>query len=394
MSELQERFLAKLEEKYGVWDRTTSSFGTTPFGLIANDLSISASQFTKLLSGTATEGMYVRSIDNVDRLIRYERTLQELEDYKVEKKDFQQRIRELSGRKSISKRKIVLFTLLAVLLGSAITYLFLRLNSPEGMLVQQIGVHPLSAFFDLEFDSDFDSPYLKEAEVQEYCPCSAFEGTWSLANEYKLPLPGNKQPGVYYLAKSADVRMKCSKSDTLSAGKGRVLFAYEYLINEIWVDLEKAPLSPKYFDKETKTYTEAFNKLTFANSPQFRKVATIHSFFINKIELYPDSIVRKGEPCGRFATDIDDALVSEFAIDLKHVLGNVLGNLTKTNCSPAPNPYCDPNDLHEGESVISFDCLYTIKAENLGIGGGYPYRKGFRLEKQNYSDNLTCTCGS
>ena len=46
----------------------------------------------------------------------------------------------------------------------------------------------------------------------------------------------------------------------------------------------------------------------------------------------------------------------------------------------------------EKQSVINFDCLYTIKTENLGIGGGYPYRKGYRLEKQNYSDNLTCGC--
>jgi hypothetical protein len=48
--------------------------------------------------------------------------------------------------------------------------------------------------------------------------------------------------------------------------------------------------------------------------------------------------------------------------------------------------------LEEGKSVVSFDCYYTIKAENLGFGGGYPYKKGYLLNKQSYSDNLTCEC--
>lgn len=211
--------------------------------------------------------------------------------------------------------------------------------------------------------------------MQDYCPCSAYEGTWSLANEYKLPLPGNRKPGVYYLAKSADVRMKCSKSDTLYLGRGNVLLAYEYLINEIWVDTKQTPLSPKYFDKEQKIYTPEFEALAFEKDPQFRKAATIHSFFIDKFELYPDSIIRRGEPCGRFATDVDQELVETYEIDLKHILENVLGNLTQTDCEPTFNQYCDPNDLKEKESVISFDCLYTIKAENLGIGGATPIQR-------------------
>jgi hypothetical protein len=66
--------------------------------------------------------------------------------------------------------------------------------------------------------------------------------------------------------------------------------------------------------------------------------------------------------------------------------------LTQTDCQAVTNKFCDPNDLQEGESVIDFACLYTINSENLGIGGGYPYRKGYRLMKQNYSDNLTCNC--
>ena len=252
--------------------------------------------------------------------------------------------------------------------------------------------HPLSDYFDFESDTKlaFSSPYLKESEVQDYCPGSAYEGNWSLNKQYKLPLPDNK-PGLYYLGKSADVRMKVSRNDTL-IGKGKVLLAYEYLINEIWVDSKRTPLSPKYFNNQTKQYTKEFESLIFEKTPQFKKVATIHSFFINTIEIHGDSITRKGEPCGRYATDVNKKLVRQYEIDLPHILENVLSDLTTTECSSIPNPFCDPNSLKEQLSVMSFDCLYTLRSENLGMGGGYPYQKGFRLEKQIYANNLTCHC--
>ncbi|PSR12856.1 MAG: hypothetical protein DA408_12215 [Bacteroidetes bacterium] len=383
-----EQFTAKLEAHYGPWEKMTSRFGNAPFGEIAKDLSISASQFTKLIYGSATEGMYIRSIRNIERLMELQQALDERDTALTKWTTAQAQAQQLQARQRSARNKIILFSLLALLTGALGAYTYTRNQDQLNTLSQ----HPLSLYFDQGFDADFDSPYLKESEVQDYCPCSAYEGSWSLSEEYKLPLPGNRKPGVYYLAKSADVRMKCSKSDTLNLGRGRVLIGFEYLINEVWVDTKQTPLSPTYFDKDNKTYTPEFMALTFADNPQFKRVATIHSFFIDKFEIHPDSIVRRGEPCGRFATDVDEQLVARYEIDLKHVLENVLGDLTQADCEAAPNPFCDPNDLTEKVSVINFDCLYTIKTENLGIGGGYPYRKGFRLEKQNYSDNLTCDC--
>lgn len=383
--ELKDQFIAKLEAQYGPWEKMTSRFGNATFGKIAKDLCISASQFSKLLSGNATEGMYVRSIRNVERLT----------DAREARKEHSLVKEQLGRLENLQRRagtRMVLVGILALALGAVAGYFFLPASLSPKLKATSPSQHPLSHYFDQGFDADFDSPYLKESEVQDYCPCNAYEGIWSLAEEYKLPLPGNRKPGVYYLAKSADVRMKCSKSDTFNIGRGSVLLAYEYLINEIWVDTKLTPLSPTYFNKDTKQYTSEFEALTFENNPQFKRVATIHSFFIDKFELRPDSIIRRGEPCGRFATDVDEELVEQYEIDLKHILENVLGDLTKTDCQPTINQYCDPNDLQEAESIISFDCLYTIKAENLGIGGGYPYRKGYRLEEQSYSDNLTCGC--
>lgn len=387
---LQDQFIQKLEALYGPWERSTSRFGNATFGKVAADLCVSPSQFSKLISGAATEGMYTRSIRNIERLEREQQALQEREDAVVKWQTVASKLRRQSKR---AKRKLLLFSLLALVLGGGIAYVIISQSTALETAAEFEQRHPLTPYFDREFNAAYDSPYLRESEVQAYCPCSAYEGRWSLSAPYKLPLPGNKKPGIYYLGKSADVRMKCSKSDTSSAGKGKVMVAYEYLVNEIWVDTKLTPLSPTYFDKEQKVFTPTFDSLVFEGNPQFKKVATIHSFFIDKFEIYPDSITRSGEPCGRFATDIDQELVRTYEIDLKNVLQNVLGDLNKTDCNPSPNPYCDPNDLQEKESVISFDCMYTIQSENLGMGGGYPYRKGYRLEKQNYSDNLTCTCG-
>ncbi len=389
---LREKFIAKLEEKYGTWNKTTSRFGVTAFGTISKELSISASQFSKLIYGTATEGMYERSIENINRLLQRESIRKELDEVLLVNTQLKENLAKQKYKRT-SWKKILFYSLASLLLGALATVWWMHepKKVEENTLARE-GVHPLSLYFDQEFNASFNSPYLDITEVQDYCPCSAYEGTWSLSESYKLPLPGSGKPGLYYLAKEADVRMKCARFDTVQVGKGRVLKGYEYLVNEIWVDTRMTPISPKYFNKETKTFTREFEELVFEDNPQFKKVATIHSFFTDKFEIYPDSIVRKGEPCGRYASDVDQKLVAEYEIDIRYILNNVLGNLTTTDCSSTPNPFCNPNDLKEKESVISFHCLYTIDTENLGIGGGYPYQKGYRLEKQSYADNLICYC--
>lgn len=387
LEELKQEFITKLIEQYGPWEKKTSRFGDASFGKIAADLCISSSQFSKLISGNATEGMYIRSVHNIERLVEKQKAYLERDEAKAATNKLRESIKTEKDA-----RPLLPYFFFALCLGALATYLLTSWFSGNFSGRETPDQHPLSAYFDQRYDADYDSPYLEGSEVQDYCPCAAYEGEWSLSEEYKLPLPGNRKPGVYYLAKSADVRMKCSKSDTLNIGQGRVLVAYEYLVNEVWVDTRQTPLTPRFFNKEKKQFTPEFDSLDFATDPAFKKVATINSFFIDKFEVYPDSIVRRGEPCGRFARDINHQLAEEYEIDLKHILENVIGDLTKTDCQAAVNTFCDPNDLKAGESVIDFACLYTIGSENLGIGGGYPYRKGYRLVKQNYSDNLNCGC--
>ena len=394
----QSKFTDALEERYGIWEKKIARFGSASYGKISKDLCISASQFSKLLYGSATDGMYIRALQNVERLIASEKNALERTEAILERDEVQSKwkveedkFNKLKIKWQKSRKKIILLPLLTLVLGMVGMvgyYSFFEDESPKAATIQ----HPLSPYFDQGFEAYFDTPYLSESDVQDYCPCSAYEGEWSLDKSFKLPLPGSKQPGLYYLAKSSDLRMKCSKIEELSTGKGKVLAGYEYLISEIWVDTKQTPIIPKYFDNESKNFTPEFENLNFEENSQFKKIATLHAFNVNHFEIHPDSIVRRAELTGRYATDVDKDLALKYQIDVKHILQNVLGNLTKTNCESTPNPFCSPNDLKEKESVIAFDCLYTIRTENLGIGGGYPYTKGFRLEKQSYSDNLTCNC--
>lgn len=381
--QLHQIFIHRLEQHYGQWQKKISRFGTATYGDIAHDLCVSASLFSQLIYGSATEGTYVRSIRNVERLMSTAKLKKQLSTAMPRERE-----KRNAGNFTWAQLPFIAFVLLAVTLGLLLA--FRATIVVEHPTAEQ--VHPLEAFFDQPFDADFDAPYLNLSEVQAYCPGSAYEGVWRLNEPYQLPLPGTKKPGLYYLARRADVRMKCSKLDTSIAAKGHVLNGYEYLVNEIWVDTKQQPLSPKYFNKETKAFTSAFLELDFAANPDFKKVATIHSFFIDKFILEGENIIRMGEPSGRYASDVDEKLVAEYEINLKYILEQVIGNLTKADCAIGQNPYCDPNALQEGESILKFDCVYTIKSENLGLGGGYPYTKGYLLEKQAYADNLICTC--
>ncbi|MEL7531036.1 MAG: hypothetical protein AAFN10_07000 [Bacteroidota bacterium] len=235
--------MAKLEEQYGPWNEIRSKFGPTSFGTISRDLSISASQFSKLISGTATEGMYQRSIENIDRLIQEKSIRENLQSVKAENENLKQRLSSIQ----LHNYRHKLYWLFAGIGGSLLIGFIVMAfwnREAETSPAFEVTGHPLAAFFDQDFQANFNSPYLDLAEVQDYCPCSGYEGVWELDQAYKLPLPASRRPGLYYLSRSADVRMKCSRSDTLGAGKGKVLMGYEYLVNEIWIDKDLTPLSP------------------------------------------------------------------------------------------------------------------------------------------------------
>jgi len=380
------KFINKLIEYFGDHQPITSRFGNHSYGDIADILCISASQFSKLSSGTATEGMYIRSIKNIKQLQDYQKVLNEknLLESKITA------LKENNPKPSILSKRNVFFLFAAITI-AALFFYFLWFAHLTSNMKQDLIDHSfaLTEFFDRDYRSEFMSPYVKVTHAQEYCPCSAYEGIWSLENEYVIPLPGRK-PGLYYLAKDLDQRLKCILSaDDIQ--KGKRMIGFEQMYHEIWVDKNREPLSPKYFNPETKTYTLAFENLDFETNSDFELAAKIKSFQFNDFTLSDTTIRRVGEPTGRYASFINHDLIEKYQIDIRNILQNVIGSALTFKCQDALNAFCNPNELTEG-SVLTFNCEYNIATENLGINGGYPYTKGYKLTKQNYSDNLLCSC--
>lgn len=383
---LKDVFKEKLRALYGDFHPIVSKFGTSSFGKISSDLCISSSQFSKLISGSATEGMYIRSIRNIEQLIEHQGVLK---DYKQLKKELNKNKIKLKEDKFFRSKKLLFTGLIftGLIFGLFIGYYFAK----DSFLSKSINAndkHPLSPFFNKTENKSTYLGFLNENEVQDYCPSSAFEGKWKLAKPYKIPLPGSKNSGVYLLAKSADIVLVTSK---YAANKGRVLLGFEHLTHEIWLDKRRRPLIPEYFDAETKSFTELFNNLDFKEDENFVKIADLKSFFLDEFTIGTDFITRKGQPSGRYIDFIDRKLAKMYDIDVEYILNEVISDLTKTKCNSAINEYCNPNDL-KVNSTISFDCIYSIGIENLGIGGGYPYTKTIKLVEKNYSDNLICDC--
>jgi len=389
---LHENFIAKLVEKYGAWEKVTSKFGSHSFGKIAEDLCISSSQFSKLISGTATEGMYVRSIKNVNQLLESEAERTERERVQSENERLRKQLEEKSVKKSSWAKTVVAVVLVATLISAILSGVFSRQFANTSIIETDTSekAHFLGPFFDRDFKSDHISPFLSTNEAQDFCPCSAYEGIWELDKAYTIPMP-TKKPGLYYVAKASDMRMKCYRNVAFEE-KGKVLLGFEEMTHELWIDTKQESLVPKYFNPELKNYTKAFYNIDFEGDASFKKLANITSFMFNTFKIKDDYILRKGEPSGRYAENIDHNLANQYEIDVKDVLENIIGNLVSTVCEPTVNNYCNPNTLTENESTIKYDCNFTIKTENLGIGGSYPYSKGFKLVKQNYSGNLLCDC--
>lgn len=382
---LNYNFKEKLKDLYGDYQPLMSKFGTSSFGEIASDLCISPSQFSKLISGSATEGMYMRSIRNIEQLTTHKQLLKET---KLLKKELNS-LGSVKKQNSYKYPKAVVAALvfLVVIIGALLVYIFVKnVIVKESDSLDSNDKHPLHSFFNIEENKTIDLGFLNEAEVQEYCPASAFEGKWKLAKPYFIPLPGSKKAGVYLLAKTADVTMVCSK---FAGEKGRVLWGFEHLTHEIWVDKTRQALIPFYFDVSNRAFTEEYNKLDFEHNSNFVKIASIKSFYLDEFTIRPDSIYRKGQPSGRYLEFSDKTLAKEYNIDVNYILKEVISDLTKTRCNAIKNKYSNPNDL-KVNSLVSFSCFYSINLENLGFGGSYPYTKSLQLVKKNYSDNLNC----
>ncbi len=369
----REAFLEALEDIYGPYSFESALFGSTNYSKISAELCYSNSHFTKLISGGATDAMYKRALKNTARI-------KNLHELKAQVSAFT----ESKSKRSFKPLILILAAALLALMFSK----FIQ-NNKNDVPSTNLDGHPLDMYFNLNDAHYYKSPYLSEEQVHEYCPGSAYEGRWELVDQYIIPIP-YKIPGIYYVGKSADIRLKCKK--TAQNDKGSELIGFENITNEIWFDKSMTPISPDYFNKATNSFTEKFENLDLENDANFVRIANVYSCFYDEISITKDSIYRRGEPCGRFANAENENILQQYNLDLNHIIEYVIGSMTFAKCEPIKNEYCDPNDLLNGESVLEFPCKCSIKTENLGLGGSYPYTKSIKLYEQNYQSNLLCGC--
>ncbi len=371
----KEQLIASLEKTFGKRNPVTSRFGSTSLGEIADNLCLSNSLLTKLISGTATEGMYERCTANLERINSFNK-LQSDHD------QLQKQLADRSG--AISYKYLFLFLPMLAIIAWLSYDKFIE-DEPEVLETSF-----LSKFFNPEFDVPNFPPYVPINKIQDYCPCGAFEGDWALNQPYTIPIPFNK-PGLYYVASDSDVKLKCVSSAD-GEDKGKLMHGFEIMKHVLWMDSKHESLAPRFFNESKKQFTKDFYQLDFEGNERFEKLAEITSFFYNKISIDGELIRREGEPAGRFASFVDNDALTKYKIDVSEILNHVVGDMIKTDCSDIPNPYCNPNTLVEGQSLLEFSCNFSISLENLGFGGTYPYTKGFKLLKQHYSHNLLCNC--
>ncbi len=380
MKETQkESLITSLESLYGKYKYESALFGSANFSKISSDLCYSNSHFTKLISGSATEAMYERALRNIEGLQKL-KTLEE----------------ELLENKKVENVKVIPKTFWAILGASLLALIasFYMMNSSSSNMAhiesKDDNTHPLDVYFKTNESKYYKSPYLSEEQVHEYCPGSAYEGKWELNENYIIPIP-YKVPGLYYVGKSADIRLKCRRSN-LQENRGKELIGFENIHNEIWFDTSMTPVDSKYFDREKGEFTSEFKNIDFLKEEKFIRVANVYSCFYDEILITNDSIYRKGEPCGRYADTENEDLHEKYNLNLSHIIEYIIGNMNFAACKPLPNKYCNPNDLINNTSTLSFPCSCSIKTENLGLGGSYPYNKSIKLVEQNYQSNLLCSC--
>jgi len=153
MEELKETFFEKLIDKYGQWDRNSARFGTYSYGEIADDLSMSGSQFSKLLYGTATSGMYERTIKNIERLKEKESLQIKNKQLTNEVNQLKESLTEYSQKSAFNYKYLVFLAPLLIGLGY-LTHQWLNPQAPLEQNIKAEADHFLDEFFERDFNSE------------------------------------------------------------------------------------------------------------------------------------------------------------------------------------------------------------------------------------------------
>ncbi|MEP2668714.1 MAG: hypothetical protein ABJH04_06960 [Cyclobacteriaceae bacterium] len=364
--------IARLELLYGKLNREEKRFEKASNSIISRDLGYSDAQFSRLFNESATEGEYIRAIQNADRIL----TLKNLES-EVERLSTSGQIRPTSKR--------IVFPIVAILTIACLYLLYVNYNSDNSKPSLESKRDDMLRW---SFETPYINPYVKLNDLPADCsyPCYKYQGKWELKEDYKLPF-FRERNGFHYLATEVNLYTRCMSEKSI---KGDVIEGYEYQKHEIWYDKRELPMDSFMTPNVNTELRKEYREMAFKDDDNFVRIAYVHTFFRNEFVL-DSNIVRSGKVIGRdvefIASDLllpqlgSEGKVKDVLSEVNTIINNRLEDFSRpVSCGNAALPKTDFNKVAEGDE-ISFSCQFTTSR--------FPvkYTKTYQLVNQFIKNN-------
>ncbi|MFT6055499.1 MAG: hypothetical protein ACJAS3_001036 [Roseivirga sp.] len=366
-------FVGKLAILFGEFDAELKRFQKASNSEISRQLGYSDAQFSRLINLSATDGEYVRAIQNTDRILKLLDLEKEL-DLVKEGQPFVAPIHPL--KKGLSYGILIVLAILATYLayqsGTNKSQSFNAIESRDGMLKWS-------------FETSYVNPFIELDDLPSDCnyACYKYQGKWELKEPYKIPF-FRERNGFHYLATEVNMYARCmSEKNT----EGNVIEAYEYQRHEIWYDKRELPIDSFMVASNQSQLKKTYQDLNFENDGTFVRLAVIHTFFRNEFNLDSTEISRSGKVVGRDVEFISEdilskefsskALVNDALSQVNAIIANRLEDFSRPiSCAFAELPKDDYNLIVAGDE-ISFDCQMTTSRFSINYNKTYVLKDQF-----------------
>lgn len=369
-----QEFVEKLVKLYGQFDSELKRFAKSSNSEISRKLGYSDAQFSRLINSSATEGEYVRAIQNTDRILKLMALEKELKQVKSG---------EPAPSESSSKRAGKILMAVAVLLAFCSVFLFYQNRMQRSKLLQVPETR--DGMLKWSFETAYVNPFVELDDLPADCsyPCYKYQGKWELKNPYKIPF-FRERNGFHYVATEVNMYARCMSE---KSAEGNIIEAYEYQRHEIWYDKRELPIDSFMVASNKTQLRGSYQNLDFEESETFVRLAVIHTFFRNEFNLDSVGIGRSGKVIGRdvefvpestlrnkfeSASQLQDAMTQVNAI-----IANRLEDFSRPiSCDFAELPKNDFNMISEGDQ-ISFDCQMTTSRFSIDYTKTYVLKNQF-----------------
>ena len=190
-----QEFVTKLTKLHGPFDPDLKRFEKASNSEISRKLGYSDAQFSRLINSSATEGEYVRAIQNTDRILKL---------LGLEKELTQLKSGQVTDQNPNYKRKFtVLYALLLLLVVLSVYFAYqstLPKTTPLSNKESRDGMLKWS------FETSYVNPFMSLDDLPSDCsyPSYKYQGKWELKEPYKIPF-FRERNGFHYVATEVNI---------------------------------------------------------------------------------------------------------------------------------------------------------------------------------------------